>query len=101
VAYRIELSPEAVLDLQALRRFEGQRVRTLLPRYLAQEPSLPSHTRKVLDPNPLDASWELRLGDLRAFYAIDEPSQVVRVLRIGRKEGNQLFLRGVPVEMRL
>ncbi len=35
------------------------------------------------------------------LYAIDEPTQAVRVLRVGRKEGNRLYLSGVPVEMRL
>jgi mRNA-degrading endonuclease RelE of RelBE toxin-antitoxin system len=101
VPYRIQVSPTAELDLRSLRKREGQAVRPALPRYLTHEPSARSTKRRPLDPNPFDADWELRLGDLRVLYAIDEPAQVVRVLRVGRKEGNRLYLRGVPVETRL
>jgi mRNA-degrading endonuclease RelE of RelBE toxin-antitoxin system len=101
VPYRIEVSPNAELDMQSLRKREQQTVRPALPQYLAHEPGARSTKRRPLDPNPFGAPWELRLGDLRVLYAIDEPAQVVRVLRVGRKEGNRLYLRGVPVETRL
>jgi mRNA-degrading endonuclease RelE of RelBE toxin-antitoxin system len=40
-----------------------------------------------------EAPWELRIGDLRVFYevAADEPD-VVRILAVGREEGNRLFI---------
>jgi len=99
--YRIEMTAEADIDLQHLRKHEEVRVRGALAPHLAQEPAAPSHRRKPLDPNPHEADWQLRLGDLRVLYAIDEPARTVWVLRVGRKRGNRLYLRGVPVEMRL
>jgi mRNA-degrading endonuclease RelE of RelBE toxin-antitoxin system len=100
VAYHIEVSPEADLDLRSLRRSDETTARRSLPRYLASEPARPSSARKRLDPNPLGVAWELRLGDLRVFYDIDEQAQVVRVVNAGRKTGNDLYIRGVKVEMR-
>lgn len=99
--YRIELTVEADVDLQHLRKHEEARVRGALRPHLAHEPAAPSHTRKPLEPNPFGAGWQLRLGDLRVLYAIVEPAQTVEVLRVGRKRGNRLYLRGVPVETRL
>jgi len=102
VAYRIVVSEDAELDLRSLRKTEEQHGRRLLTLHLTHEPAAPSSKRRPLDPNPYAARWELRLGDLRVLYAIDdEPDQVVRVLRVGRKLGNRRYLRGVPVEMRL
>lgn len=98
--YRIAYTSEADADLRSLRRRDESEVRGLVPRYLSDEPANPSNKRRPLAPNPLDADWELRLGDLRVLYAIEEADQRVRVLRVGRKQGNRLYLRGLPVEMR-
>ena len=99
--YAITYARDAELDLRSLRKNEQQRVRALVPSHLAHEPAAPSHARKPLDPNPYGAGWELRLGNLRVLYAIDDPAQSIRVLRVGWKDGNRLYLRGVPVETRL
>ncbi|HEV8637528.1 MAG TPA: addiction module toxin RelE [Chloroflexota bacterium] len=99
--YRITYTRDAELDIRALRKQEQARLYESVPRYLTHEPAAPSNARQPLDPNPFEAPWELRLGELRVLYAIDEPAQTVEVLRAGRKQGNRLFLRGVPVEMRL
>lgn len=101
VAYRIEVAAEAEGDLRALQKRDQQQVRAALPRYLAETPGAASHARKPLDANPFAADWELRLGDLRVLYAIDEARQAVSVLRVGRKVRERLYLRGVPVETRL
>ena len=47
-------------------------------------------------PNPL-APWELRIGDRRVFYEVREGS--VRVLAIGHKVHNELFIRGQKVKI--
>jgi mRNA-degrading endonuclease RelE of RelBE toxin-antitoxin system len=101
VPYRIEVTTEAELDLRSLRKNEQQRVRAALPPYLAGEPAAPSQARKPLDPNPFGAGWQLRLGDLRVLYAIDEPAATVWVLRVGRKVRERIYPRGVPTQARL
>jgi mRNA-degrading endonuclease RelE of RelBE toxin-antitoxin system len=100
VAYRVDVSVEAELDLRFLRASEQSRIRVALPQYLAFEPSVPSNARKALDPNPLGVGWELRLGSLRAFYDVDDGDEVVRVERIGYKRGNDLYVRGRLVDLR-
>lgn len=41
-------------------------------------------------PNPV-APWELRVGDLRVYYDVDnEPEAVVRILAVGVKERHRV-----------
>ena len=54
-----------------------------------------------MDPNPLGATWELRLDDVRVFYDIEEAAQSVRVLRVGRKVRETVYLRWRPFLTRL
>lgn len=44
-------------------------------------------------PNPV-AEWELRLGDYRVLYDVDESSRRVTIQVIGEKRGNQLIVQG-------
>jgi mRNA-degrading endonuclease RelE of RelBE toxin-antitoxin system len=100
VAYDIEVTTEANLDLAWLRRFEEQTIRASLERYLAHEPERPSRKRKRMQPNPLGAEWALRLGSLRAYYEVDQTTQTVLVLSAGRKVRNQVVIRGVAYDLR-
>ena len=98
--YRIELSAEAEADLRALPRTQEVTARRAVERFLAHEPAAPSNARRPMAPNPLGAPWHLRLGALRVYYDIEEAAAVVRVVRVGVKPGNVLYLRGRPFEMR-
>ncbi|HEV8637812.1 MAG TPA: hypothetical protein VG370_26640 [Chloroflexota bacterium] len=100
MAYRIEVSGEAEVDLRSLRATEQRRVRAALPQYLTNEITAPSNARKALASNPFGVAWELRLGPLRAFYDVDDAAQVVRVERVGYKRGNDLYVRGRRVDLR-
>ena len=53
--------------------------------------------RKRLTANPL-ASWELRIGDHRVFYEVEE-DRAVTILAVGVKVHNDLFIRGKKVEL--
>jgi hypothetical protein len=44
-------------------------------------------------PNQI-ARWELRLGDYRVLYDVDEGERIVTVVAVGEKIGNQLFVQG-------
>jgi hypothetical protein len=49
--------------------------------------------------NPL-ASWELKIGDLRVYYDVyHEPDDLVQVLAVGVKIGNQVRIGGEVVEL--
>lgn len=40
------------------------------------------------------AAWELRLGNFRVLYNVDEQVRIVEVQRIGEKRGNAFFFKG-------
>jgi mRNA-degrading endonuclease RelE of RelBE toxin-antitoxin system len=56
-----------------------------------------TRNRKPLRPNPI-APWELRVGELRVFYDVDEPG-VVTILAIGTKRGNMFFIDGEQIDL--
>jgi hypothetical protein len=50
-------------------------------------------------PNPI-APWELRIGNLRVYYDIEEqPESRVTVLAVGKKLRNQVIIGGEEVEL--
>jgi mRNA-degrading endonuclease RelE of RelBE toxin-antitoxin system len=65
---------------------------------LERDPARPTRNMKVLRPNPL-ARYELRLGNLRVFFEIEEDAGSVLVLAVGRKEGNKLWIGGEEVDL--
>jgi mRNA-degrading endonuclease RelE of RelBE toxin-antitoxin system len=46
-----------------------------------------------MQPNAV-AGWELRLGDYRILYDVDDAARVVTVQVIGEKRGNRLIVQG-------
>jgi hypothetical protein len=50
-------------------------------------------------PNPL-APWELRVGNLRVYFDIqEEPVKVVAIRAVGTKKRNRLFIGGEEIEL--
>ena len=64
--------------------------------FLETDANVQNKRRKQIRPNPL-APWELRIGSHRVFYEIQEG--LVRILAIGHKVHNKLFIRGQKVEI--
>lgn len=96
--YGIEFTPEAVDDLASLRKFDQRHVVSEIEIQLAHEPAAVTRNRKRLRPNAL-AEWELRVEMFRVFYEIDAASKVVKVVAIGFKQGNELFIHGERFEL--
>ena len=89
------LVPSAEIDLEHYPKRQQSTILEALALFLENEPGVESRRRKRLRENPL-APWELRIGDFRAFYEVAE-NQVVRVLAIGHKVHNELYIRGERV----
>jgi len=50
-------------------------------------------------PNPL-AIYELRVGDLRVYYDVeDDPETAVVIRAVGYKKGNVVYIGGEQVEL--
>jgi hypothetical protein len=66
-------------------------------------PEQETRNRKPLErPTNFGATWELRFGAnnrFRVFYEADVAEGIVRILAIGEKMGNRLFIGGVEVRI--
>ncbi len=95
--FEVRFVPSADEDLDYYEVREQTVILGAIGRCLESDPDVESKRRKQLRPNPL-APWELRIGDYRVFYEI-RAEGLVRVLAVGRKVHNELFIRGERVEI--
>jgi mRNA-degrading endonuclease RelE of RelBE toxin-antitoxin system len=99
VAYRIQLTKSAEKHFADLTARQQVIVLNAIKVQLRHEPTRETRNRKPLRPNPL-APWELRIGFLRVFYEVDAlGSDLVNILAIGVKKGNQLFVSGKEIHL--
>ena len=99
MAYAVVYSPEAVDHLSALQKTDQVKVVNEVEEQLSQQPTLATRRRKLLRPNPI-APWQLRLGDIRVFYSVqDEPDQIVTIKAIGKKIHNELWIGAERVQL--
>ena len=89
------LVPSAEADLAYYAKHQQTIMLDAVAQLLESDPDVETRRRKRLRDNPL-APWELRIGEFRVFYEISEGQQV-RVLAIGHKEHNDLFIRSERV----
>lgn len=90
---QIVFTPEAVDDLRLLRKYDQQRIIAAVQNQLAHQPTEETRNRKQLRSNQL-AEWELRIGIFRIFYDVDGEGGVVKIVAVGYKQGNTLFIHG-------
>lgn len=94
--YEIELSPDAMAHLRLLTARDRKTILDGIEELLAHEPRVEIRNRKRMRPNPI-APWELRLGNFRVYYDVEERADrkvLVRavgvklrnVVKIGRQE---------------
>ena len=99
MAYDIEYSPETEQHLRMLTARQRAVVFDVVDEQLAHEPSVETRNRKPMRPNPL-APWELRAGNLRIYYNIqEEPAQLVTILAVGVKDRDRVLIGGEEVEL--
>jgi hypothetical protein len=71
---------------------------------LTFEPDIPTRNRKPLTHSAEfgEKTWEIRFGPdnrFRVFYRMDLPRREVRILAIGVKQNNQLWIGGERFEL--
>lgn len=96
--YRIALSKTSLFHLQAFTAREQKIIRDAVTEQLSYEPTSPTRNRKEMRPNLL-AVWELRLGNFRVYYDVDQEESIVDIRAIGTKEGNHVRIGGEIVEL--
>ncbi len=99
MAFTIIFSPEAVDHLSTMPKAEQVMVIDDVEQQLTHQPTLPTRKRNVLRPNPL-APWQLRLGDVRVFYEVQEqPTPVVTIKAVGKKIHNEVWIGGERIAL--
>ena len=96
--YHIRSAPSAAEDFYAIRAFDRARLRDAIASQLRYEPTVPTRHRKKLQTNPI-ATWELRVGDWRVLYDVEEDSADIIIMAIGRKVHDKLIIRGQEYEL--
>ena len=88
--YRIEYSPDAEDHLHGLTVREQAIILDTVDAQLMHQPTVETRNRKPMRPNPM-APWELRIGNLRVYYDVEEdPEPVVYIRAVGVKERNRV-----------
>jgi mRNA-degrading endonuclease RelE of RelBE toxin-antitoxin system len=88
--YRVRFARSVEKDLLDIRALDRSRILKLIQRQLFFEPCVETRNRKIL-PNlipPFEADppvWELRIGEYRVFYDVDEPEGAVYVRAVRKK----------------
>src|SRR5687768_938499 len=96
--FNLRFAPEALAHLDSIERKHHHLIRRTIAEPLRSTPEEETRNRKPLEqPAPYAATWELRCGPrnrFRVFYEVNAVDQTVRILAIGLKEGNRLFIAG-------
>ena len=79
--YQIELTDDALEDLKWFKKSEQTLILDTIEEQLSWEPTKETKHRKPLRPNDL-SKWELRIGNNRAFYDVDEDNKLVKIKAI-------------------
>lgn len=93
-AYDIEIADLAVEELKGIRVYDRRRVVDAIRNQLTHQPTVTTRNRKRLESTVPEFEhtppiWELRVGEYRVFYDVDETDQVVYVRAVRRKQPGQ------------
>ena len=93
--YEIRFAAGAVGDLKKLRAGERRRILNDVQRQLTQEPGRPTkrikQLRNLVPPfEPVPLIWQLRTGEYRVFYDVDEAERRVFVRAVKRKPPHRM-----------
>lgn len=88
--YQVIISPTAANHIRGLTARQRSIVIEAISQQLTNQPTVETRNRKRMRPNPL-ASWELRIGELRVYYDVEEePEAIVEILAVGIKDRSQV-----------
>ena len=96
--FQVRFTPRASDELRSFRKNEQKQIVEAVKTQLFHEPASVTRNRKKLRPNEL-AQWELRVGDFRVFYDVEEAGQIVSVRALGHKTGSRLMINGKEFDL--
>jgi mRNA-degrading endonuclease RelE of RelBE toxin-antitoxin system len=101
--FSLIFAPEAINHLDAIERKYHRLIQEAIAEQLSHTPEKVTRNRKPLEePAPFDATWEIRFGPdnkFRVFYEVNAEERAVKVLAIGVKKRNRLFIGGEEFDL--
>jgi mRNA-degrading endonuclease RelE of RelBE toxin-antitoxin system len=101
--FTLEFAPEIISHLDAIERKYHRLIEKTIDEQLTFTPEQETRNRKPLErPTTFGATWELRFGDknhFRVFYEVKSAERIIRILAIGVKERNRLFVGGKEIQI--
>jgi len=81
----------AAEEIAVLRRYDQRRIVDAIEDHLRRQPTVPTRRRKCLvgltpEFEHVLPVWELRVGEFRVFYDVNEQAALVHVRAVRRKE---------------
>ncbi len=99
--FSIVYDAEVAHHLQSIEAKHYSLIRESIEAQLTHQPEVETKNRKPLRRvSPLGATWEIRFGpdnQFRVFYKIEPKLHEVRIVAIGVKVRNRLWIGGVEV----
>jgi mRNA-degrading endonuclease RelE of RelBE toxin-antitoxin system len=91
--YQIRLTEGAIEDIESIRVFDRRKIVEAVHTQLVQEPDHETRNRKRLRSEfgttaPKEV-WELRVGNFRVFYRLDEAERTVTIEAVREKKQGQ------------
>jgi mRNA-degrading endonuclease RelE of RelBE toxin-antitoxin system len=91
--YQIQVTEGAEADLFWFSAYSRRIILDGIEVHLRYYPTVGTRRIKSLRPNPV-AGWELRLGDYRVLYDVEDTNREVIIQVVGEKRGNRLLVQG-------
>ena len=92
--FAVEIHEAAVAELEALKRFDRNRILDEIEEPLARDPNRLTRRKKILEAleppwDRLGPVWQLSIGDYRVFYDVLERERRVIVRAVRKKSPHQ------------
>jgi mRNA-degrading endonuclease RelE of RelBE toxin-antitoxin system len=97
--YDIDYAESAVEHLRHLTARDRAIVVDAIERRLRFEPTTETPNRKRMEENALGAAFELRAGNLRVYYQVNEDARAVNILAVGYKDRDRVTIGGEAIEL--
>jgi mRNA interferase RelE/StbE len=92
----VNITPDAQEDIRFFKAYERRIITSGIRTFLTRDALVETNRRTWLEPNQL-GSWELRIGQYRVFYDVEDDT--VYVTAVGYKAHNDLYIRGRKVSI--
>ena len=96
--FEIKFTERAIEDLRSFETVKRKQILKGVESMLTHEPTTETRNRKRLRRNKL-AEWELRAGNFRVFYDVDQGNKFIEIQAVGYKRGSRLFIAGEEYQL--